>query len=125
MIKVIFDKSVEKIFRKLENSSKTEDKVLLLEIVHAINLLQKHANDLKMPFSRNIKGYKGLKELRISTTHLEYRIFYFIHKGVIGVLLSGTEKKAQKLNANFFKQALKKMKEYIKYIDEKGVDNIE
>ena len=61
-------------------------------------LLQRMGTDLKEPYCKPVKGYKGLFELRIKQSSNIVRLFYFQHHGTIFVVTSGYVKKSQKLN---------------------------
>ena len=92
MTKITFDNSVEKFFSKLINGT-PEDKNSYAEISKTIFLLKELGPKIKMPHSQNIKGYKGLKELRILKSNKNYRILYCIKNNEIIILLHVVEKK--------------------------------
>jgi len=122
-IKIIFDKTFEKFLKDLQKSTRTEDKEILAEIIMALNTLRDYGEQLTEPLSKNLKGnykYNGisLKELRIFTKSIGYRIFYFNFKGKTSVLLQPEEKKTQKLNNKIINNVFKKMKEWIDFLEE-------
>jgi len=63
-----------------------------------MSLLQRMGTELKEPYCKPVKGYKGLFELRIKQSSNIVRLFYFQHHGTIFVVTSGYIKKSQKLN---------------------------
>ena len=70
--------------------------------------------NLSMPVSRPMKGYPGLKELRIKDAAGVIRIFYFIHLRDHVFILSSFRKKSQKTPQREIELAisrLRKMKE--------------
>ncbi len=115
-MEILIDSSVQRFLDKLANSTKHEDRRLVAEIFHVLDLLKKHGSKLPMPYSRVIRGYQysgiKLKELRISS-HIELRIFYFIKGEKICVILHHSIKKSQKLGHHVYETAFKKMKRYI------------
>ncbi len=115
-MEIFIDASVERVLEKLRESPKTEDRRLVAEIFHVIDMLRQHGIKLSMPYSRVVKGYqyKGykLRELRVSA-HVEYRIFYVIKGNRICILLSTAVKKSWRLSKSVYENAFRKMKSYI------------
>ena len=68
------------------------------KIIREIDLLEKFGNELHYPHVDTIKGdkYKGLWELRIEFASNIFRIFYFLPKNNLAILLHGIVKKKQK-----------------------------
>lgn len=63
-----------------------------------IELLKKHGSDLREPYVKAIKGCKnkGIYELRVKFSTDISRIFYFVYKCNVFVLLNGFTKKSNK-----------------------------
>ena len=124
-IKIFYDKTFHKKLTNLSESPRKEDKVMYAEIVRTIELLEHFGNNLEEPYSKTFNDYKYegcvLKELRIVTV-VQYRIFYFIYKGKVGILLYSAVKKSQKLSPNMIDLAYKKMKRYINLIKKGEID---
>ena len=113
-MEIYFDKAVEKLLNKLKDSKKREDLLDRAEIFKLLDLLQERGNTLGMPYSRNLKGFKYLKELRVLNSTKNYRIFYFIKDNTIAIMIHPVEKKKQKLNSNILKMIYSKLKEYLR-----------
>lgn len=78
-----------------------------------LDLLQQKGNFLTEPYSKSIKGQKGLKELRIKSGSNICRIFYFHKKGRVYVIANGYIKKSQKTKPSEIKKAVELMKKYM------------
>lgn len=79
-----------------------------------IELLQKHGNELKEPYVKQMKGKKnkGLFELRIKFSSDIARIFYFTYYDNKYVLLHGFIKKTMKTPKAEIERAKKYMDDY-------------
>jgi phage-related protein len=90
-----------------DQNEKVKDKIkYVLELIKQVE---------KVPdkFLKNIKGTKGLYEIRIEYQSNIYRIFCCFDKGKLVVLLNGFQKKTQKTPANEIEKAEKLMNEYL------------
>jgi len=78
--------------------------------------LEKFGNELHYPHVEKIKGkkYKDLWELRIEFASNIFRIFFFLPKGNIAILLHGIVKKKQKTPKKELDIALDRMNEYLR-----------
>ena len=86
------------------------------KIYREIDLLEKFGNELHYPHIGSIKGdkYKGLKELRIEFGTDIFRIFFFLPKGNLAILLHGIHKKQQKTPKKELDIALDRKNEYLR-----------
>ena len=84
------------------------------KIYREIDLLEKFGNELHYPHVDTIKGkkYKGLRELRIEFASDIFRIFYFLPKNNLAILLHGITKKKQKTPTRELDTALNRMNDY-------------
>ncbi len=82
-----------------------------------LQLLERFGSELQEPYSKSIKGYKKLKELRVKFGRDINRLFYFQYKAKVYVVTSGYIKKTQKLDRQEIKKAYKIMS---KFIEEQG-----
>ena len=84
------------------------------KIYREIDLLEKFGNELHYPHVDTIKGkkYKGLWELRIEFASDLFRIFFFLPKNNLAILLHGITKKKQKTPTKELDTALNRMNEY-------------
>ncbi len=78
-----------------------------------VQLLERFGAELKEPYSKSIKGYQKLKELRVRFGSDINRLFYFQYKTRIFVVTSGYIKKTQKLEKKEIERAYKLMNRYI------------
>ena len=93
-----------KLYEKVDGKVPVLDFILNLnpkqqaKIYREIDLLEKFGNELHYPHVDVIKGdkYKGLKELRIEFASDIFRIFFFLPKGNLAILLHGIGKKSKK-----------------------------
>jgi len=86
------------------------------KIAREIDLLKKFGNELHFSHVDTIKGekYKDLKELRIKFASNIFRIFFFLPKNNLVILLHGIVKKKQKSPKKELDVALERMKEYLR-----------
>ena len=84
----------------------TQDRQAYVRTMRCLDLLEKHGNELRMPFSKSLHG--GLFELRV-TGNIQARIMYCFHKEV-AVLLHAFIKKTDKIPKREIELALKRMK---------------
>lgn len=79
-----------------------------------IELLEKHGNNLREPYTKSITGtkYKGLFELRVKFSTDISRIFYFTFKGNTFVLLNGFTKKTAKTPVSELDKAMRYKADY-------------
>ena len=68
---------------------------------------------LPYPYSRDIKGVKKLRELRIGFAGNIYRIFYFPHRDRNLILVHGFTKRSQKTPRREIETAANRMKHYL------------
>ncbi len=78
-----------------------------------LQLLERFGSQLKEPYTKSIKGYKKLKELRVKFGSDINRLFYFQYDARIFVVTSGYIKKTQKLEKQEIERAYKLMSRYI------------
>ena len=79
-----------------------------------LNLLQRLGTSLSEPYSKPIKGHKGLYELRVKFGSDIVRLFYFRYHETLLVVTSGYLKKTQKLNRQEIEKAQSLKDRYIK-----------
>ena len=86
------------------------------KILREIDLLREFGDEFHYPHIDKIEGkkYKDLKELRIKLATNNFRIFFFLPKDNIAILLHGIVKKAQKTPKKELDIALERMKEYVR-----------
>ena len=116
---------VVKLYEKVDSKVPVLDFILELnpkqqaKIYREIDLLEKFGNELHYPHVDTIKGkkYKGLWELRIEFSSDIFRIFYFLPKGNIAILLHGIVKKKQKTPKKELDIALDRMNDYLRRIN--------
>jgi len=86
------------------------------KIAREIDLLKMFGDELHYPHIDKIEGkkYKDLKELRVKLASNIFRIFFFLPKDNIAILLHGIVKKAQKTPKKELDIALERMKDYIR-----------
>jgi phage-related protein len=86
------------------------------KIYREIDLLEKFGSDLHYPHVDSIKGdkYRGLRELRISLGSNIFRIFFFLPKNNLAILLHGIQKKKQKTPKKELDIALDRKDEYLR-----------
>ena len=113
---------------KVELYEKEDGKIPVLDFIMSLNpkqqakvtreidLLEKFGNELHYPHVSIIKGnkYKGLWELRIVYGSDIFRIFYFLSKKNVAILLHGIVKKSQKLPHKELDIAKNRMTQYIR-----------
>ena len=78
-----------------------------------LQLLERFGSELREPYSKSIKSYKKLKELRVKFGSDINRLFYFQYKKQIFVVTSGYIKKAQRLEKKEIEKAHKIMSKFI------------
>lgn len=93
----------------LKRLSKKEE----AKVYREIDLLEQKGIFLGFPHTSDIRGYKGLKELRIKFGSSNLRIFYFLKINNVFILLHGFRKKTGKLPIREIMIAYKRMKEYL------------
>ncbi|WP_176091470.1 type II toxin-antitoxin system RelE/ParE family toxin [Leptospira alexanderi] len=98
-------KPAEDFLLKLENKLKAK-------AFRTIELLAEFGPELREPFSKKIKGYSGLFELRIKQGSNIFRLFYFFEKERVVIITSGFVKKEQKTDKDELIRAFKLMKTY-------------
>ncbi len=108
---IIFLEEAVHFIKSLDFKMRTKTKFVL-------DLLQEKGNFLTEPYSKNITGQKGLKELRIKSGSNISRLFYFHKKGKVYVITNGFIKKSQKTKPSEIKKAIKLMKQYMEDSDE-------
>ena len=88
------------------------------KVYREIDLLEKFGSELHYPHVDTIKGkkYKGLLELRILFSSDLIRIFFFLPKGNIAILLHGIIKKKQKTPKKELEIALDRKNDYLRRI---------
>ena len=86
------------------------------KIAREIDLLKMFGDELHYPHIDRIEGkkYKDLKELRVKLASNIFRIFFFLPKDNIAILLHGIVKKAQKTPKKELDIAFERMKDYIR-----------
>ena len=86
------------------------------KISREIDLLKKFGDELHYPHIDKIEGekYKKLKELRIKLATNIFRIFFFLPKDDIAILLHGIVKKTQKTPKKELDVALERKKDYLR-----------
>ena len=67
-----------------------------VKAIDSLEILQERGNTLREPYSKQIKGYDGLFELRIRFAGDISRIFYFFFVGKKIVVTNGFVKKEKK-----------------------------
>jgi hypothetical protein len=121
IMKLVYTKKLKKYIDKLSNSTKKEDKSTVAEIFRILDLLENKVNQLGLPYSRMLKGYKykniQLRELRVDV-HVPIRIFYFIKNNKIIVLFDYKIKKSRKLGNTVLKSIFQEMKTLIDEMEE-------
>lgn len=75
-----------------------------------INLLQRHGNMIREPYSKYISD--GVYELRIKYSSDICRVFYFFYTKESIILTNGYIKKNTKMSASEFKRAINYKKDY-------------
>ena len=113
-----------KLYEKVDKKVPVLDFILGLnpkqqaKIYREIDLLEKFGNELHYPHVDTIKGkkYKGLKELRIEFASDIFRIFFFLPKNNLAILLHGITKKKQKTPKKELDVALERMNEYLRRV---------
>jgi len=111
-----------KLYEKVDNKIPVLDFILGLnpkqqaKIYREIDLLEKFGNELHYPHMDTIQGkkYTGLKELRIIFSSDIFRIFFFLPKGNLAILLHGIVKKKQKTPSKELDIALDRMNDYLR-----------
>jgi len=83
---------------EVETFLETLPKKLEAKAYWTMSLLQRMGTELKEPYCKPVKGYKGLFELRVKQSSNIVRLFYFQHRATIFMVTSGYVKKSQKLN---------------------------
>lgn len=109
-------------YEKVDSKVPVLDFILKLQpkqqakIYREIELLEKFGNELHYPHVDTVKGdkYKGLWELRIEFASNIFRIFYFLPKDNLAILLHGIVKKKQKTPKKELDVALERKKDYIR-----------
>ncbi|MCL2065652.1 MAG: type II toxin-antitoxin system RelE/ParE family toxin [Candidatus Cloacimonetes bacterium] len=113
---------------KVELYEKEDGKIPVLDFIMSLNpkqqakvtreidLLEKFGNELHYPHVNIIKGkqYKDLWELRMKLGTDIFRIFYFLSKQNVAILLHGIIKKSQKLPQKELDIAKNRMAQYIR-----------
>ncbi|MGA1823429.1 MAG: type II toxin-antitoxin system RelE/ParE family toxin [bacterium] len=79
-----------------------------------LQLLERFGIKLTQPYTKNVKGYKNIKELRVKFGSDINRLFYFNYKSKIFVVTSGYIKKSMKLDKLEIERAVKIMERFIK-----------
>ncbi len=92
---------------------KSLDIKMRMKAKFVLDLLRVKGNFLTEPYSKNITGYKNLKELRIKQGSNICRLFYFHSKSKVYVVTSGFIKKSQKIKPAELNKAIKLMNEYL------------
>jgi phage-related protein len=82
------------------------------EKIDYVLFLLTQINKVPEKFLKQIKGQKGLYEIRVEYSSYIFRIFCFFDKGKIVVLLNGYQKKTQKTSHKEIEMANKLLKEY-------------
>ncbi|MGE5314100.1 MAG: type II toxin-antitoxin system RelE/ParE family toxin [Acidobacteriota bacterium] len=83
------------------------------KVLRTINLLEEFGRLLPGPHSQTVKGYPGLKELRVKLGSDICRIFYFHSRQGLFILTSGYVKKEMKLKHTEIDRAVRLMKLYL------------
>jgi phage-related protein len=111
-----------KLYEKVDGKIPVLDFILGLnpkqqaKVYREINLLEKFGNELHFPHVDSIKGkkYAGLKELRIIFSSDIFRIFFFLPKENLAILLHGIVKKSNKTPKKELDVALDRKNEYLR-----------
>ncbi|MBD5316846.1 MAG: type II toxin-antitoxin system RelE/ParE family toxin [Bacteroides sp.] len=100
--------------KKLDNSNQKQDKQILKKLYYQLDMLSNLGNEMKMPQSRFLKGYKyPLMELR----PLPERVFYASWKKDRFVILSHYTKKANKTDPREISKALTRLEDWLERND--------
>ena len=85
------------------------------KVLHTIYRLKEYGCDMHYPEVDLIKGkkYRGLRELRVEYASDYIRIFFFITKSNVAVLLHSIIKKQAKTPVKDLETALSRMKRYL------------
>ena len=83
-------------------------------VYREIDLLEQNGIYLGYPYTSAIRGYKGLRELRVKFSSNQIRIIYFLYINKTFILLHGFKKKDRRLSKKDLEIAIRRMKEYLK-----------
>ena len=78
-----------------------------------LSLLEEFGTDLPAPYTKQLRGYKGLWELRVKLSSDITRIFYYFPTGTRILLLHGFTKKTNETPSIELETALRRMNDAI------------
>ena len=102
-----------KILSKAKTLILSLDVKLRAKVFRTIGLLQEFGSYITEPYSKRIKQYEKLSELRVKHGSNICRLFYFHYKSNVYIVTSGYVKKEQKLSKTEIIKAIDIMNRYL------------
>jgi len=84
---------------------------ILANLIHILDMIEENGANLGLPYTRPMKGHKGLFEIRVKASSGIGRSLFCYIKGNKVIILHSFVKKTQKTPKKAIDTALKRMKE--------------